>query len=272
MVPGHHRHSRPSDSPARRAETGRSSALSASSRLAATPVRAAHVPGSPPRPWIPLPFRSRCRRSHLQAPRRLRSPWPGRAGCSGRCSGAAAATAATAGARALPVCLSTRLPAPSLQASRAVAGYCCCSGPPRPPPLRRGAFRSGLGLHPPGGWRGRPLRLPLPPPRLPPLTRPFEPLCCRSRWRRPRAQRGATARYVVPGGAARGTLPRTRARVCAPPRASRVRARGTAAHAAHPPPPPPAQSSYWALEQGTLSLASGFLLVLFSGVWSVGQC
>ena len=41
-----------------------------------------------------------------------------------------------------------------------------------------------------------------------------------------------------------------------------------------PLPPPPAQSSYWAPEQGTLSQASGFLLVfvLLSSLWSVGQC
>lgn len=99
---------------------------------------------TPPRPWIPLPLRWRCRRSRLQAPRRLRSPWPGRAGCSGRCSEAAAATAAAAGAPAPPACPSTRPPAPFPRESRVAAACCCCSGPPRPPPLRRGASRAGL--------------------------------------------------------------------------------------------------------------------------------
>lgn len=192
----------------------------------------------PPRPWIPLPLRSRCSRSRLQAPRRLRSPWPGPAGCSGRCSGAAAATAAAAGAPAPPACLFTPPPAPSPRVSRGVAACCCCSGPLRPPPLTRGASRPGL--RPPGGWRGLLPRPPLPPPRPRLLTRPCVPLCYRSRWRRPRTRRGATARYV---GAARvraqDPSPVARARFRAPPRAPRVHARGSAARAAQPPPPPP---------------------------------
>lgn len=220
-------------------------------------------PATPPRPWIPLPLRSRCSRSRLQAPRHLRSPWPGRAGCSGRCSGAAAATAAAAGAPAPPACPSTRLPAHSPRESRAVAACCCCSGPPRPPPLTRGASR--LGLCRPGGWRGLPQRPPPPPPRLPPLTRPCAPLCCRSRWRRRRrARRAVTARYVgAERGRARDPSPAVRTRPRAPPRAPQVRARGSAARATapRPLPPSPAQSSYWAPEQGTVS---GFLLVLFS--------
>lgn len=190
-----------------------------------------------PRPWIPLPLRSRCSRSFLQAPRRLRGPWPGRAGCSGRCSGVAAATAAAAGARAPPACPSTRPPARSPRASRAAAACCCCSGPPRPPPLRHGASR--LGLRPPEAWRGLPARPPPPPPRLPPLTQPCAPLCCRSRWRRPRAGHGVTARYA---GSARG-------RARDPPPAARtwLRARFACApedprHTPHPhslPPSPP---------------------------------
>lgn len=240
-------------SPALRAETGRSVALSSASfDSPLPPVPAAHVPGTPTpnRPWIPLPLHSRCSRSCLQAPRRLRSPWPARAGYSGRCSGAAAVTAAAAGALAPPACPSTLPLALSRLASRAAAASCCCSGPPRPLPPRRVASRPGLCL--PGGWRGLPLWPPLPRRRPPRPTLPSVPLCCRSRWRRPRARRVATARYV---GAARdlaldpSRAARTRPR--APPCALRWRARGSATRAAHP--PPSALCSYWAPEQGKLS-------------------
>lgn len=261
-------HPRPRSAPPRR----RSSALPASSRRGPGAARMCLAP--PPRPWIPLPLRWRCSRSRLQAPRRLRSPWPGRAGCSGRCSEAAAATVAAAGAPALPACPSTRLPAPSRRASRAAAACCCCSGPPRPPPLRLGASIPGLCL--PGGWRGLPPRPPPPPPRPLPLTRLCAPRCCRSRWRRPRARRGDTARYV---GAVRDRArdPSPAARTClrAPLWAPRVRARGAAARAAPPrhprprPPTPPIGSG----NKGR-SPRPGFspCFVLLLSVWSVGQC
>lgn len=149
-------------------------------------------PAPPPWPWIPLPLRSRCSGSRLQAPRRFPSPWPERAGYSGHCSGAAAVTAAAAGAPAPPVCPFIPPLAPSPRVFRAAAACCCYSGPLRPPPPRRGASSSGL--CPPGGWQALLLRPPQRRPRPPPPTRLFEPLCCRSRWRRPRAPRGTTAR------------------------------------------------------------------------------
>nr|XP_058153333.1 G-rich sequence factor 1 isoform X1 [Dasypus novemcinctus]XP_058153336.1 G-rich sequence factor 1 isoform X1 [Dasypus novemcinctus] len=153
-------------------------------------------PALRPRPWIPLPLRSRCSRSRLRATRRLRSPWPGRAGSSGLCSGAAAATAAAVDAPAPPACPSTPPPAPSLQVSQVAAACCCCSGPLRPPPPRPVAFR--LGLSPPGGWRELPPQLHLPPPRPPPPTQPCVPLCCRSRGRYSQESKSAYLDDVPP--------------------------------------------------------------------------
>lgn len=217
-------------------------------------------PAAPPRPWIQLPFRSRCSGSRLQAPRRRRSPWLGLAGCSGRCSGAAAVTAAAVGAPAPPACPSTRPPAPSPPACRAAAACCCSLGPLQPPPPRREASTSGL--RPPEGWRALPPWSPPPRPRPQPPTRPCAPLCCRSRWLRPRARRGVIARYV---GAATGRAHATqRPSACAPRARPGLRAlRRTPAFPSR---------SVLLLGTGTRE-ASGFLPVLFSlRVWSVGQC